>query len=957
MSTPTFIRLSLEQFTQLLAQYPFSRKINAVHMHHTWRPSRRDFKGHETIVGMWRFHTQTKGWSDIAQHITIDPQGFIWLGRNWNQPPASAAGHNGNSSFGPFMFEMIGDFDENRDPLDGHQRDSALQVVALVQEKFDLPLDSLRFHSSMSSKSCPGSSLDYQQILAEVQDFRERLASQSRGLGEQAEGPFPGEQAHVLREAIDALSRVPKGIDPADAELALNEHEARSTDEPREPSAAARGLGLTPGQLAALQPHLVNLTVGRFTSEGEVTTSAADVDAIFEEYLIEALAVAKRENRKLRVLLYAHGGLISQSAGLEIAQKQMAWWLSNGIYPIYFIWRTGLFETIGSLLKRAWPGASRDLADVSSDLLIEGAARALGGESIWGGMKFSAERAADPNDGGAWYVANKLKQFTDAHQESVELHGMGHSAGAIFHCHFLSAAHDLGVPKLETLQFLAPAVRVDTFKHHLLDLLHGGEVAEKVTIFTMKKYLERADDCAGVYRKSLLYLIFNALEEKRGTPILGLEESLRDDPVLKKLFRLDGKDSGPGEVIWSQSLSDSGRSASQSTSHGCFDDDPVTMNSALLRILGLPDAGRINPYPRAKAPSRTRAWTDEVDWPNGFEQWRHNASITPPTRYPASQTGVSGQPSGSSAVGAGGRRLALCIGINDYPAPEHRLAGCVADAKVWAQSLSRRGFSIQMLLDGQATREAIDQSIRALVNDSRAGDVIIIQYSGHGTFVTDLNGDEEDNNDEALCPVDFASGALYIDDDIAEIFTRLPAGVNLTCFMDCCHSGSNTRFAVGGVDQRPLGRDARKRFIPPTEEINRAHALFRQAHRGVSQARDRSGAQGMRDIKFAACQDDEVAWESDGHGEYTLRATRVLDDGSQLTHEQFNQRVVSDFGTQARQHPKLDCNDNAKSALLLQPLQSIPMATPGPQPGSENAVLMQILQLLQQLNSQTGRKY
>ncbi|VVO00495.1 caspase family protein [Pseudomonas fluorescens] len=956
MSTPTFIRLSLEQFAQLLAQYPFSRKINAVHMHHTWRPSRRDFKGHETIVGMWRFHTQTNGWSDIAQHITIDPQGFIWLGRNWNQAPASAAGHNGNASFGPFMFEMIGDFDQGRDPFDGPQRDSALRVVALVQEQFDLPLESLRFHNMMSSKSCPGSSLDYPQILAEVQSLREQIASQSqgRGIGEPQEGPFPGEQGYILRDAIDALSRTPRGTDPADAELSHDEQEARSADEPREPFAAPRGPGLTPGQLAALQPHLVNLSVGRFTSEGEVTTSAADVDAIFEEHLLEALAVAKRENRKLRVLLYAHGGLISQSGGLEIAHKHVAWWLSNGIYPIYFIWRTGFFETIGSLLKRAWPGATRDLADFSSDLLIEGAARALGGESIWGGMKFSAERAADPVEGGGWYVAGKLKQFCDAHPESVELHGMGHSAGSIFHCHFLTAAHHLRVPKFATLQFLAPAVRVDTFKQHLLELLHKGEVAEKVTIFTMKKHFEKDDDCAGVYRKSLLYLIFNGLEEKRGTPILGLEESLRDDPVLKQLFCLDGKNSGPGQVIWSQTAADTGRSASQSTSHGGFDDDPVTMNSALLRILGLPDAGRINPYPRAKALSQARAWTDEVDWPEGFEQWRQNASIAAPPRYPASPTAI--QVIGASVAAAGGRRMALCIGINDYPEPEHRLAGCVADAQMWAQSLSRRGFSIQMLLDGQATREAIDRSIREMVTDSRAGDVIVIQYSGHGTFVADLNGDEADGNDEALCPVDFATGALYIDDDIAEIFARLPDGVHLTCFMDCCHSGSNTRFAVGGVNQRPPGRDVRKRFVPPTEEINRAHALFRQTHCAASRAMDSGGVQRMRDIKFAACQDDEVAWESDGHGEFTLRATRVLDEGSQVTHEQFTQRVVGDFGAQARQHPKLDCADNAKSAVLLQPLQNVGMPGPGRQTEADNAVLMQILQQLQQLNNQPGRR-
>ena len=75
MSTPTFKRLSLEQFSQLLEKFPFTRKINAVHMHHTWRPARADFKGHETIVSMWRFHTQEMGWRDIAQHITVDPEG------------------------------------------------------------------------------------------------------------------------------------------------------------------------------------------------------------------------------------------------------------------------------------------------------------------------------------------------------------------------------------------------------------------------------------------------------------------------------------------------------------------------------------------------------------------------------------------------------------------------------------------------------------------------------------------------------------------------------------------------------------------------------------------------------------------------------------------------------------------------------------------------------------------
>ena len=116
-----FKQLNRDQFAALLDKFPFTRKINAVHMHHTWKPNHAQYKGHETIVGMWRFHTETKGWQDIAQHITIAPDGSIWLGRNWNLPPVSATGHNGNAIAGPFMFEMIGNFDRGHDLFEGEQ--------------------------------------------------------------------------------------------------------------------------------------------------------------------------------------------------------------------------------------------------------------------------------------------------------------------------------------------------------------------------------------------------------------------------------------------------------------------------------------------------------------------------------------------------------------------------------------------------------------------------------------------------------------------------------------------------------------------------------------------------------------------------------------------------------------------------------------------------------------------
>ncbi|MCD6674050.1 MAG: caspase family protein [Burkholderiaceae bacterium] len=963
MSTPVFKRLSLEQFSQLLARFPFTRRINAVHMHHTWRPQRSDFRGHETIVAMWRFHTQQQGWRDIAQHLTIDPEGWVWLGRNWNLPPVSASGHNGNAQFGPFMFEMIGNFDRGCDPFDGAQREAALEVVAQVQARFGLPADSLVFHNAMSTKTCPGSSLDFAQILAEVEQ-RSTARGRSPKRAQEARGPFPDESNLVVREAIEALSRAPLGPpEPGDAEPSHDEGAAPQAAPSgaeraeRAPARSSRGAPIDAALLAALRPHLVNLRLGRLSERGELSTTPADVDAIFEQSLPRALQAAKAQGRRLRLLFYAHGGLVSESSGLQIAARHVDWWKRNDVYPIHFVWETGLFETIGQLLTRAQQGMMRglprDFWDHTLDPLIEVGARALQGARIWAGMKASAEHAvdapnaADPMGGGARYVAVKLKTFCDAHPGDVELHAAGHSAGSIFHSHFLACAHELGVPTFESAQFLAPAVRIDTFRDRLAARIGDDGAVRRVTLFTMQRDYERADDCAGVYHKSLLYLVSNALERERGAPILGLEESLRADPQMKRLFALDEAPSPRAAVVWSVSAADSGASASTARTHGGFDDDVPTMNSVARRVLGRVDADAIVDY--ATAPDIVRAprpWIEEIDWPaSASYEWPSTATSTwsppaeaapaavqaPPPILTITPNGEIPTPTslGIGPAGSRARRTALCIGVDRYPDPRHRLSGCVADARMWSDALSGLGFETTMLTDGDATREAIDRELERLVGNSRSGDVLVFQYSGHGTHLPDLDADEEDREDEAICPVDFATGALYIDDDIARVLRQLPDGVNLSFFMDCCHSGTNTRFAVGAPDtgSRGAASGERKRFVVPTVELIDAHRRFRRQSRFAMRTVAPGGTGGrsrMRDVKFAACLDGEVAWESDGHGEFTLRATRVLADGiDAMTNEQFARRVTEAFGANPRQHPMLDCADDARALRLLQPLAGV----------------------------------
>jgi hypothetical protein len=936
-----FKRVSLEQFAGILERFQFTRAINAVHMHHTWRPNHQQFRGHDTIVSMWKYHTEHNGWSDIAQHITIDPEGYIWLGRNWNMSPASASGNNGNGKAGPFMFEMIGDFDVGHDKFDGPQRDTVLSVIAMVQKNFDLAPGSLKFHNMMSGKTCPGSGIDYQKTLEGVRQQRARL-DQQQGASRGVAPPFQYqayETSQFIDEALDDLARSagdPRADAAADACSHHHAHAYFEQDESDADDAGERGATLTPAQVQGLRPHLVNLAMGAFSSGGAWTTTRADVDAIFTDHLPRALQAARKQGVPLRLVFQAHGGLNNEATGLAIAQKSVAWWTANGIYPIYFTWETGLFETLGQLLRRADDDGARDLADYTSDPLIQETVRLLQAPKIWGGMKLSAQLASSPpsvgqshqvqagTEGGAYYVAQQLAAFCKLYRDDVEVHAVGHSAGALFHSWFIPCALELGVPVLRSLHLMAPAVRVDLFKEKLAALVGPHQGIDALTLYTMKEDLESDDSCAGVYRKSLLYLIFHALEPQRKTALLGLEESLRADHELSRMFGLDG---GPAraEVIWSRTPQQRGRSASQATSHGGFDDDPSTMGSIARRILGKDDHDRI------------------VEFVSTGTDVRESAQMLL-QRPPKPSTHIQIDKSQPS-------RRALCVGINDYPTAP--LSGCVADVEVWDSLLAGAGFSVTRLLNNRATRAAIVNSLERMIAASRRGDVLVFQFSGHGTQVPDLNGDEAKGDtaglDEAICPFDFATGALLIDDDIGRIFSRLPDGVNLTCFMDCCHSGTVSRFAMAGAaSARPRDRSEHMRFIPASAQLIAAHEHFRAA---VEPERDAERAvAAMREVVFSACLSHEVAWESGGQGEFTVRAAQVLGKGMEgLTNGQFAERVSAAFGAKPRQHAKLYGSDEAPARLLLQPVKGAPASMAKEQPMAQIPDLGQLLALMQNL--------
>jgi len=671
-----------------------------------------------------------------------------------------------------------------------------------------------------------------------------------------------------------------------------------------------------------------------------IPTNAEDIDAIFKYDLPKALKAAKKQGRELPIVFYAHGGLVPERTATRQAVEHIRWWKRNNVYPIYFIWETGFLETILQL-----GGISRELqarGDARSfipDPIIELIARNAGGRLIWAAMKESARLACVEN-GGAFKVVQHLNSFyNDKKNTGVRLHAVGHSAGAIFHSHFVPAVieslNSSDSPGFQSLQLLAPALTVKDFQDTLAKYMGKAGGIDGTTIFSLLRETELKDNSAYPYGKSLLYLVYNALEAESQTPLLGLWESLNADPELQKLFGLRGKPAKHGAVIWCPTENtDAKRSASGAEEHGDFDSDAPTMGSILRRIQRKGDKDGIDEFP-AGMKDRNLSNGDrffQFDWPDEVLDWfapgRTQAGVSPyfAPMQSYSSGGVSQSNGISHHTGSQSRRRALCVGINAYQSSP--LNGCVADAHLWAQTLTGLGFEIQKLLDEQATFDGILGTLRRMIEESREGDVLVFQYAGHGTQLPDVNGDEigEDTSadDEAICPYDYASGRFVLDDDIADVFSLLKStrrGVSMTCFIDCCHSGTISRFGVGVVaGQRSLSANEHIRFLTPSKEMIENHRLFRRRG-GKGRSLIPRGPDDMREIVFSACLSNEKAFESNQQGDFTRHATAVLGQyGIDLTNEEFERRVRDAFGTQGRQHPNLDCAFANRQNRLLEPL-------------------------------------
>lgn len=137
-------------------------------------------------------------------------------------------------------------------------------------------------------------------------------------------------------------------------------------------------------------------------------------------------------------------------------------------------------------------------------------------------------------------------------------------------------------------------------------------------------------------------------------------------------------------------------------------------------------------------------------------------------------------------------KKALLIGCN-YTQTEYKLRGCINDVNNIKDRLETKyGFEDIVVMTDKTNvkpyKKNIIEELEKLLNNNNPGDILFFSFSGHGTNMTDYNGDEIDGKDEMLVPLDMD---CISDDEIKTIIqTHLKKDVTLFALIDCCHSGS-----------------------------------------------------------------------------------------------------------------------------------------------------------------------
>jgi len=351
---------------------------------------------------------------------------------------------------------------------------------------------------------------------------------------------------------------------------------------------------------ADLRPHVISIgNDGLLDPHGDIGTTPEMVRQIVRNDIPRVT----RDWKKARVVLYAHGGLVSQNDALQRVNEYYRAMIDAECYPLAFIWHSDFWSTIKNLLddaasKRRPEGfldAAKDFMLDRLDDALEPLARNLGGRVMWSEMKENAMLATEDPVGGARQVVDELAALRAIYPK-LEIHVVGHSAGSIFHAPLVQYLVARGVP-IESCTLWAAAATTALFKQAYVPLINSGQI-NRFALFQLDDKTEQDDNCANIYHKSLLYLVSRALDDVRKMPLLGLERA------LDKAYRNDAEQWAQEELPyvkqwqsrWDSTLGipatlpdvrTTKEGARTQATHGSFDNNIDAVTETICRVAGV----------------------------------------------------------------------------------------------------------------------------------------------------------------------------------------------------------------------------------------------------------------------------------------------------------------------------------------------------------------------------------
>jgi hypothetical protein len=265
--------------------------------------------------------------------------------------------------------------------------------------------------------------------------------------------------------------------------------------------------------------------VNRYLTQDELTRTLLYQACALPDRWFRTDPVAARSQRK-RLVIYAHGGLNSEPDAIARARAMGRFFTGNGCYPLFLVWKTGLLESLGDVVEDAVSAAPRRVGGVfdaiidKTDLLIEKTLGRGPGRMVWSEMKENARFACTTNRA-CDLLAMALQNLATTWGDDLEIHLVGHSAGSIILGHMLEVLWPRGLEdRIAGVHLFAPACTVQFANRYYAP---HQELMQRLWLSILSDAQERDDNVFGLYRKSLLYLVSNALEPDLRTPLLGME--------------------------------------------------------------------------------------------------------------------------------------------------------------------------------------------------------------------------------------------------------------------------------------------------------------------------------------------------------------------------------------------------------------------------------------------------